>query len=221
MTADELSSLGEAPLALDDDAKVDFLRELARVDDEETRERRRRHPPELRAVSIAGGYAAIAWARLLESLEVPEAAFGPECREPRPRPAERFWLAIDVDRAPVGRECGQVLAAAAGLIYTRAPAPSTRTFGLGLYPAYRGRGLGKRLRDLALELAFADPDVDKVETDIYSSNPWSMQALRDPGGGPMVKEGRQRRTIMINGVAYDRILLGLTRSEWTAWRARR
>jgi RimJ/RimL family protein N-acetyltransferase len=141
------------------------------------------------------------WQRLLEGITpMPEAAFGPECRDPRPRIRDTYY-------------CVVMPGAEVGLAYTQRPAPSTVIFALGLFREHQGRGLGPQLRDLVLAHCFADRNVHKVETEIYSSNTHSLGALHERHGRMQI-EGVQRETIIIGTKPYDRVLLGITRNQW-------
>jgi RimJ/RimL family protein N-acetyltransferase len=133
-------------------------------------------------------------------LRNPALQFGPEWIVPRPRPGEAYYAAA-------------LSSTVVGLIWIQAPSRSTRTFGLGLWEQWRGRRLGPVIRDVALTLCFTDPDVWKVETEIYTSNDRSIRVLHQRFGR-MTEEGIQRDTIQVDGVYWDRLLLGLTRSEW-------
>lgn len=145
------------------------------------------------------------WARACAGLDPLEACFGPEGRAPRPRAGETYWTAWLDPMAP-----GPV-----GLIWTQRPAPTTATFGLSLFEAWRQRGMGALLRDAALVLAFLEPETWKVETEIYLSNERSLTVLHQHHGR-MREEGLQRATIQVGGRYYDRLLVGLTRDEWLA-----
>lgn len=151
------------------------------------------------------------WAQLCEGIEPLEAAFGPEGREPRPRAKDTYYLAWDEEH--LGRHaCG---AGAVGLVYTQRPAPTTMVFALGLFRECRSRGLGPIVRDAAIVHCFGEPEIFKVESEVYSSNAHSLGALH--GTHARTKpEGRQRATICIAGMYYDRLLFGLTRPEWEA-----
>lgn len=144
--------------------------------------------------------AALWWDRLLQGLSKPEAAFGPEYLDPRPRVRDTYYLALD-GGVPIG------------MVYTQRPAPTTITFAIGLFEAHRGRGKGAALRDLAIDFCFSHAKVLKVESEIYTSNAHSLGALRN-GHERMIVEGLQRESIYIDGQPYDRMLLGLKKSEW-------
>lgn len=149
---------------------------------------------------------AAAWKKACEGLVEPAAHFGPEWRTPRPRAADTYYLLL--------LESGDVEGDVA-LIWTQAPSPTTRSFGMALFPNARGRGLGPLVRDTAYELIFEDPVVHKLESEVYSSNSLSLEVLHRRF--PKSKlEGIQRETIYINGTYYDRHLFGTTRDEWEA-----
>jgi RimJ/RimL family protein N-acetyltransferase len=162
-----------------------------------------------------------AWLRICRGLAPLEIAFGPEGRDPRPRPQDTYYLAWQNLTAPftAGSEipgwwCGD---GALGLVYTQRPAPTTRAFGMGLFLEHRGCGLGALVRDAAYALCFSEAEVWKLESEVYSGNGHSLGALH--GGHARAKpEGCQRATICVNGTYYDRLLFGLTRPEWEAAR---
>ncbi len=152
-----------------------------------------------------------AWASVLAGLAPPEAAFGPEVSESRPRHGDAYYLITEERPMDAGAGCGDL--AVVGLAWLQAPAPTTRVFAFGLARSARGRGLGPQVKDSLLALCFAQPDVFKVETAVYSSNDHSLQALHAKHG-VMAEEGRQRATIRIGDTYYDRVLFGLTRAEY-------
>jgi RimJ/RimL family protein N-acetyltransferase len=156
------------------------------------------------------GAAGGLWARACAGLDPVEACFGPEGLASRPRPGETYWTAWLDPMAP-----GPV-----GLVWLTRPAPTTATFGLGLFEAWRGRGLGAALRDAALVVAFDQFEVWKVETSIYLSNARSLTVLHQHHGR-MREEGVQRDTITVHATFCDRLLVGLTRAEWEAQEAAR
>jgi RimJ/RimL family protein N-acetyltransferase len=141
------------------------------------------------------------WALLCEGLKPMEAAFGPEGNQPRPRPQDSYFLVRLDDRAVVG------------MIWTQRPSPTTVAFGMGLFESYRGRAIGPKLRDAVYDFIFTDKAVHKIETEVYASNAHSLGALHGPYRRSR-EEGRQRETIQVNGIYYDRILFGITRKEW-------
>jgi RimJ/RimL family protein N-acetyltransferase len=104
-----------------------------------------------------------------------------------------------------------------GLLWVSWPSESTVTFGMALWPLCRGLGIGWRVRDAIYEFLFSDAAIHKIETCVYSPNSHSLAALHG-AKARAVEEGRQRETIRIDGVYYDRILFGCTRARWAAVR---
>jgi RimJ/RimL family protein N-acetyltransferase len=145
------------------------------------------------------------WNRVCKGLADPTIHFGPEWTIPRPRLLDTYYAVSPVDQR------NEDIA----LVWIQAPAPTTRTFGMGLFEEWRGRRLGPLVRDTALEICFHDPVVWKTESETYGSNLWSLRVLheRHPRTKP---EGIQRATIKIGETYYDRHLYGLTREEWEA-----
>ena len=156
------------------------------------------------------------WGRICEDLAPMPAHFGPEGLAPRPRPQDRYWgLWLD-EHGATGKACGD--GRLIGLAWTQAPAPTTRTYAFGLFPEARRQGHGVCVKTALLEHCFSEAAVQKVETEVYSSNPVSLAILHGPDD-PMTGEGRQVATIEIAGVFHDRMLFGITRARWAAWLA--
>lgn len=155
----------------------------------------------VRFVALLPADATKYWALLCEGLDPIEAVFGPEGRDPRPRAQDTYWLAR--------LEAGALI----GMIWTQRPSQTTVAFGMGLFASCRGRGLGPRMRDAAYDFVFQMPGVHKLESQVYSSNDRSLLALHGPFRRSR-EEGRQRETIQVNGVFYDRCFFGITRREW-------
>ena len=151
------------------------------------------------------------WARVCEDLHPMEAHFGHEGRAPRPRVQDSYlavWL--DESLAPAGG-CGD--GRLIGLAWLQRPYPGIRAYGFGLFPECRSLGHGVCVKREILSVCFSDPDIHRVETEIYSSNPWSLRVLHGVDD-PMTREGIQREVMELNGRYYDRVLYGITRSEW-------
>lgn len=159
------------------------------------------------------------WLDLCAGIDPPDLAFGPEWRQPRPRPGEWYFLIWDGHHPLRGAACGD---GTAGMIFLHETSPTTMAFGVGLWPACRGQGLGPAVCDDAYDFVFGGyPGIYKIESEVYSSNPQSLAALHGPGAGRRYRpreEGRQRATIQIGGTRYDRVLYGFTRDEWAVAR---
>jgi RimJ/RimL family protein N-acetyltransferase len=73
------------------------------------------------------------------------------------------------------------------------------TLGMGLLPAWRGRGLGARLLDAALAGA-AEIGITRVELEVFASNARAI-ALYERRG--FVREGTKRGARVLDGVTDD------------------
>jgi RimJ/RimL family protein N-acetyltransferase len=79
--------------------------------------------------------------------------------------------------------------------------------GMGLLPAYRGRGLGRTLLDATLAQAFRSGFV-RVELDVRADNARAI-ALYDRVG--FVREGLVRAAVRVDGKYYDAIAMAIVR----------
>jgi len=77
--------------------------------------------------------------------------------------------------------------------------------GMGLLPGWRGRGLGRRLIERALEAARAFP-LTRVELAARADNERAIALYRKVG---FEVEGRRRRAMLIDGLYYDDITMAL------------
>jgi RimJ/RimL family protein N-acetyltransferase len=82
--------------------------------------------------------------------------------------------------------------------------------GMGLLPAYRGQGLGKRLVREVLSRTFGN-GLLRVELQVFASN---VPAVRLYEQERFVLEGRKRRGRILDGVEDDILVMGLLREEW-------
>lgn len=83
--------------------------------------------------------------------------------------------------------------------------------GMGLLPAYRGQGSGKRLLAETLDRAFAT-GLYRIELDVFASN---LTALRLYERAGFVTEGRKRQARILDGSEEDIVIMGLLHDEWT------
>jgi ribosomal protein S18 acetylase RimI-like enzyme len=86
--------------------------------------------------------------------------------------------------------------------------PTTRhsgVLGIGVLPEWRGRGVGRRLIEHALEASRAFP-LARVELTVRADNERAVALYRKIG---FEVEGRRRRAMLVDGVYYDDIIMAL------------
>jgi len=81
------------------------------------------------------------------------------------------------------------------------------TLGMGIIPAYRGRGLGARLLNATLEAAF-DAGFVRVELNVHADNVQAIALYERVG---FVREGVVRDAAFIDGEYRDAIAMALIR----------
>jgi RimJ/RimL family protein N-acetyltransferase len=82
--------------------------------------------------------------------------------------------------------------------------------GMGLLPAYRGQGLGRRLLREVLSRVFAG-GLLRIELEVFASNLAAIRLYEREG---LVTEGRERCARILDGVEDDIVVMGLRRQEW-------
>lgn len=79
----------------------------------------------------------------------------------------------------------------------------------------RGRGLGRRMLGLVLELAYARLKLHRVDLRVYT---WNTPALKLYEGLGFKKEGLHRDVVLVNGEYWSEYSLSLLEDEWRAGR---
>ncbi|MBT3943261.1 MAG: GNAT family N-acetyltransferase [Chloroflexi bacterium] len=77
--------------------------------------------------------------------------------------------------------------------------------GMGLLPDYRGRGLGRRLLDDALNWSW-DSGYERVELSVFTDNEIAIRLYRSAG---FVEEGTRRKARKLNGSYNDIMQMGI------------
>lgn len=82
---------------------------------------------------------------------------------------------------------------------TREPLRHSGTLGMGLAPAYRGKGLGRRLMEAALEASRRE-GFERVDLFVFASNANAIRLYESMG---FVREGVRRKFAKIDGEWMD------------------
>jgi RimJ/RimL family protein N-acetyltransferase len=82
--------------------------------------------------------------------------------------------------------------------------------GMGLLPAYRGQGLGKRLLRETLDRAFAK-GLRRIELEVFASN---LAAIHLYARAGFVTEGQKRCGRILDGCEEDIVIMGLLHGEY-------
>ncbi|MCC6616216.1 MAG: GNAT family N-acetyltransferase [Anaerolineae bacterium] len=80
-------------------------------------------------------------------------------------------------------------------------------------PAYRGHGYGSDAIRTLLRYAFLEMNLNRVGLEVMSYNARAIAAYERIG---FQHEGRQRETVIRDGVYYDTLLMSILRREWEA-----
>jgi RimJ/RimL family protein N-acetyltransferase len=78
---------------------------------------------------------------------------------------------------------------------------------------YRGKGFGAEALRLILRYAFYELNLNRVGLDVIEYNARAIQAYEKAG---FRLEGRVRSAVLRDGNSYDRIMMGMLYSEWSA-----
>jgi RimJ/RimL family protein N-acetyltransferase len=78
-------------------------------------------------------------------------------------------------------------------------------------PEARGQGFAKPMLALVVARAFAFPEIERVDLNVY---PFNGPALRTYVGLGFVQEGLRRSSARVGSERWDTIHMGLLRSDW-------
>lgn len=82
---------------------------------------------------------------------------------------------------------------------------------VGIAPAERGRGFASDMLDQIVDLAFAMPEIERLELNVFSFNIPAMRAYERLG---FVSEGVRRSSTRVGSERWDTVMMGLLRSEY-------
>lgn len=86
--------------------------------------------------------------------------------------------------------------------------PHVASMGMGIVPAFQGRGLGRLILDELLRLAFDELQLTRLELEVYPDNTRAVALYRRFG---FVHEGVRRAAIFRDGGWVDSAVMGLVR----------
>jgi RimJ/RimL family protein N-acetyltransferase len=158
-------------------------------------------------VLLAGDAAAFQELRLLALRECPTAfssSYEEECDIPLMRVGER--LGPGPDRAVFGAFDDGRLVGTVGLLRERHRKLSHKAFVWGVYvaPAFRKRGVGRRLLQAALDHAAAMSGLRQVTLGVNASNSASIALYISLGFEPY---GVEKGFMLVDGVLHDEIYM--------------
>ncbi len=116
-------------------------------------------------------------------------------------PARLAWMAVAED----GRIVGHVQ-----LLCDRRNGVG-RVVRVAVAPAERGRGYGFHMLRRVIDAAFADPDMERVELNVYSFNTPALRTYEKLG---FVREGTRRSSVRVGSERWDTVMMALLRSEY-------
>lgn len=78
-------------------------------------------------------------------------------------------------------------------------------------PEYRGRGYGYEAMQLALQFAFDEINLHRLQLTVFSYNINAIMLYENLG---FQREGVMREALLRDGARYDMLMYGLLRQEW-------
>jgi RimJ/RimL family protein N-acetyltransferase len=84
--------------------------------------------------------------------------------------------------------------------------------GMGLRPAFRGRGLGTDVVRALCEYGFTVRGLHRLQIETLATNAAMLKAAERAG---FVREGTLRRAAWVTGEFVDEVILGLLSADWT------
>jgi RimJ/RimL family protein N-acetyltransferase len=84
---------------------------------------------------------------------------------------------------------------------------------VAIAPAERGHGYGVQMLERVIERGFSDPDMERIELNVYSFNTAALRTYEKLG---FVREGMRRSSVRVGKERWDTVMMGLLRSEYPA-----
>jgi RimJ/RimL family protein N-acetyltransferase len=84
--------------------------------------------------------------------------------------------------------------------------------GLGLRPAFRGRGLGTDVVRALCEYGFTVRGLHRLQIETLATNAAMIQAAERVG---FTREGTLRQAAWVTGAFLDEVILGLLSADWS------
>ena len=82
---------------------------------------------------------------------------------------------------------------------------------VAIAPRARGRGLAAPMLRLVIDEAFALPQIQRMELNVYA---WNRTAIRTYDRLGFKAEGVRRSSTLVDGERWDAAIMGLLREEW-------
>jgi len=89
----------------------------------------------------------------------------------------------------------------------RKAAPHVGELGIAIVPEWRDRGIGRRLMIAALDAGWRY-GFSRIQLSVYASNERAVALYRKMD---FIEEGRLRRSVQVDGVFHDEILMAIVR----------
>ncbi len=110
------------------------------------------------------------------------------------------FLTVDFDQKPIG-----------SAYYCYMARSKSAYFALGLSPEFRGKKIGTEVASKIVERIFNDTPAHRIEAGAAIDNQASNRVLEKCG---FIKEGIQRKAIIVENVPQDYVLWGILREDF-------
>jgi RimJ/RimL family protein N-acetyltransferase len=82
---------------------------------------------------------------------------------------------------------------------------------VGINPAFRGRGLAEPMVRLAVQDAFSDPRIARLELNVFSFNEAAIKVYKKVG---FITEGTRRSSTRVGSQRWDGTVMAILRDEY-------